>query len=416
MNHARFQRWQFGHYCLLGLCLALVSPLTLAANPSSLRTTVDSIRARSGPTLDSLVVATEQKTRGLPGGRVLYSSTETVVKKSVFRKAGGILLKRAVPGLGALYTAYELAGLVFDEDTGQVMMPGEKSAIELPPNYAQLNHAGKGYTYSCYYSGLHSAATAFSAASACADAYGAYIGDTMSLTSVFTRDSDLFFAFKGKLSRHNIYSVSPTISERPPNTPETSIPAGENVPVPDDYDWSTVDQNLSPEIAQQIYDASQPVPDWQQEIDALPNSQTLSTSGNIPPAVAKTALQTAANQQAQLAGEDKPYPDTATDPGQSASDELLDQVNQPPPDGDADFPPQEPQWQVDVIDTLPDYDVGLGAGACPAPAVIPLPLGWGSFELNWQPICDFAGWIRGAVIAVGFIAALYIVLGVRSNA
>ncbi|KFF49981.1 hypothetical protein GY26_04740 [Gammaproteobacteria bacterium MFB021] len=186
--------------------------------------------------------------------------------------------------------------------------------------------------------------------------------------------------------------------------------------MPDDYDWSTVDQNLSPEIAQQIYDASQPVPDWQQEIDALPNSQTLSTSGNIPPAVAKTALQTAANQQAQLAGEDKPYPDTATDPGQSASDELLDQVNQPPPDGDADFPPQEPQWQVDVIDTLPDYDVGLGAGACPAPAVIPLPLGWGSFELNWQPICDFAGWIRGAVIAVGFIAALYIVLGVRSNA
>ena len=86
---------------------------------------------------------------------------------------------------------------------------------------------------------------------------------------------------------------------------------------------------------------------------------------------------------------------------------MLDRWDEPVPD----FTEVNPEWQVETIDELPSYNIGIGSGQCPPPTVITLPFPLNStLTLNWQPFCDLAAMIRGAVIAVAMILALYIVL------
>ncbi|AXY43787.1 hypothetical protein D1793_17155 [Halomonas sp. JS92-SW72] len=86
---------------------------------------------------------------------------------------------------------------------------------------------------------------------------------------------------------------------------------------------------------------------------------------------------------------------------------MLDRWDEPVPN----FTEVNPEWQVETIDELPSYNIGIGSGQCPSPTVINLPFPLNSnLVINWQPFCDLAAMIRGAVIAVAMILSLYIVL------
>ncbi len=170
-----------------------------------------------------------------------------------------------------------------------------------------------------------------------------------------------------------------------------------------------VDPHLPPELAEQLWNG-QPIPEWQEAISVIGIPATeVESKGQDMPEVATKVAQRAANIISQLLGEESPYPETGTG-GQTADDELVDMWNEPIPD----FPEVEPEWQVEEIDSLPSFSFGLGSGSCPAPVTIAHPLG-GSFTIEFQKFCDLASMIRGAVIAICMILALYIVLGTRAT-
>jgi len=71
--------------------------------------------------------------------------------------------------------------------------------------------------------------------------------------------------------------------------------------------------------------------------------------------------------------------------------------------------PPVPRMDFDV----PEYDSGLPTmAACPAP--VQLSLGaWGSQEISLTPACDVASAIRGPLLALSYLIAAFIVVGVR---
>ena len=147
---------------------------------------------------------------------------------------------------------------------------------------------------------------------------------------------------------------------------------------------------------------------WYNQLDvsSLPLSQ-LSTTGTPAPEVVTHVAKQMENLDAQMEGREKPHPSVTVAPGASADEEMLERWDEPVPD----FTEVNPEWQVETIDELPSYNIGIGSGQCPPPTVITLPFPLNStLTLNWQPFCDLAAMIRGAVIAVAMILALYIVL------
>lgn len=71
--------------------------------------------------------------------------------------------------------------------------------------------------------------------------------------------------------------------------------------------------------------------------------------------------------------------------------------------------PEVPKLDLEVQ----DYDSGLPTNAvCPSPVSVELSI-FGTHELSYQPICDFAGMIRIPVIAISYLIAGFIVVGVR---
>ncbi|HHW4685724.1 MAG TPA: virulence factor TspB C-terminal domain-related protein [Xylella sp.] len=70
---------------------------------------------------------------------------------------------------------------------------------------------------------------------------------------------------------------------------------------------------------------------------------------------------------------------------------------------------------VDLPSSGSSWSSGLGAGACPAP--VPLSLSFGGIDakadISYQPLCDFASYIRAVVIAMASIYALTIISGMR---
>ncbi|ATJ81423.1 virulence factor TspB C-terminal domain-related protein [Halomonas beimenensis] len=175
-------------------------------------------------------------------------------------------------------------------------------------------------------------------------------------------------------------------------------------------DYGQLDEHLPSTIVDDLwFDDESPYPwEWADTNDAIdPKLNDIEDAkGSSPPEVRQKAKAWAENVAASLEGKEPPNPDTDAD-GKTADEAMYESTQEPiPPFGEV-----EPEWQVETIDSLPDYDIGLGSGSCPAPTAITLPAPFNSvIELDWQPVCDFASMIRGAVIAVCMILSLYIVL------
>lgn len=68
--------------------------------------------------------------------------------------------------------------------------------------------------------------------------------------------------------------------------------------------------------------------------------------------------------------------------------------------------PALPNKDIAVLVTPVDFS---GAGVCPAPRTVAIS-GF-SLNLSYQPFCDFAGYVRPAVLALAWLAAAFIVFG-----
>jgi len=66
-----------------------------------------------------------------------------------------------------------------------------------------------------------------------------------------------------------------------------------------------------------------------------------------------------------------------------------------------------PEETIDV--TLTPVTLAGGAGSCPAD--IPLEIGGQSFAMSWGSVCQFATGVNPIVIALGWIAAGYLLFG-----
>ncbi|MGQ0333100.1 virulence factor TspB C-terminal domain-related protein [Halomonas elongata] len=187
-----------------------------------------------------------------------------------------------------------------------------------------------------------------------------------------------------------------------PNTKLSPAPASPG-------DISKIDEYLPNSIVDDI---------WEDQGGTYPenwNDPDIQSDGNAAPEIQEAVSKWAENLGAKLEGQAAPHPDAATS-GNTAPEQQLenqeaaqDAWEDPPPESAYPAMPT-PSWNVKVIDDLPDYNASLGAGQCPEPDVIPVP-GYGDITLDWQPACDLASGIRGAVIGICFIAALYIALG-----
>lgn len=188
------------------------------------------------------------------------------------------------------------------------------------------------------------------------------------------------------------------------------------------FDLDSLDPHIPPQLLEELWADLKPdvttrpftitpqtYPEpWYNQLDVstLPLSQ-LSTTGTPAPEVVTHVAKQMENLDAQMEGREKPHPSVTVAPGASADEEMLDRWDEPVPD----FTEVTPEWQVETIDELPSYNIGIGSGQCPPPTVITLPFPLNSnLVINWQPFCDLAAMIRGAVIAVAMILSLYIVL------
>ncbi len=203
------------------------------------------------------------------------------------------------------------------------------------------------------------------------------------------------------------YYVSKTVhqNEYAPGDYAETI-EGEVTPVPDDA-LPQLDEHLPGSIVDDFWaedPAALPEP-WADAISVLPFSN-IDAAGQTAPEAHQAVSRWAENMTAKMNAEPLPNPETDAE-GNTAAEQQLEEWDKPIPP----FAEVTPEWQVETVDSLPDYNIGLGSGSCPGPTAIALPAPFGgSLSLDWQPLCDFASMIRGAVIAVCMILSLYIVL------
>lgn len=175
-------------------------------------------------------------------------------------------------------------------------------------------------------------------------------------------------------------------------------------------DLELLDPLLPDELVREIYQSDIYPDPWHQALNlsTLPLSQVSSPNGQAAPEIYEDVAKWAENMTAQVNGNPQPHPESNVSPGgNTAHDEMLERWDEPVPD----FADVSPDWQVETIDELPAFNIGIGSGQCPPPTVVSLPFPFNTtIELSWQPICDFASMIRGVVIAVSMILSLYIVL------
>ncbi|XKE44516.1 hypothetical protein LG302_14220 [Halomonas organivorans] len=333
----------------------------------------------------------------------IYTRQLVPVATSTVRRGAVAALSRGImhPGLAIAITA---AGLLLEGDEIQVMESGDQpQSSDFPEMYAEENREYTASGDSCvwegsggeFYNNPLAAAASFSPVD---DIYPLY-----PLGSGHYGDCLLWRAQDGS----NKFSVFPPAIPGPVSSFNDVYTAS---PVPaTEEDLALLDPHIPPQLYDELVGSEDDIPEWEDAISLLPgagSSVVPTNEQNVVPEVASKAGQWAENIAAQLDGEPAPNPDTDTD-GKTASDQMYEDWQQPiPPFGEV-----EPEWQVETIDSLPDYDIGLGSGSCPAPTAITLPAPFNSvIELDWQPVCDFASMIRGAVIAVCMILSLYIVL------
>lgn len=209
-----------------------------------------------------------------------------------------------------------------------------------------------------------------------------------------------------------------------PDNPRPDLSGYEPTPVAGtapatDQDLSKIDEHLPESIIDDFWsDTGSPYPESWSEANAnngvMPNIQS---EGQAAPEIHQGVSEWAENMNAKLEDKPLPHPGTDTKPNANTATEQQLENQEAAQEAWEDPPPESaypamptPSWNVKVIDDLPDYNASLGAGQCPEPDVIPVP-GYGDITLDWQPACDLASGIRGAVIGICFIAALYIALG-----
>lgn len=393
MTHARTLARYVG---IAGLVAGLLAPVPSLAAVRSNGIEILSTSATGVKTGQYIEAAASVAYQHKPGNERIYTRQVVPVARSTLRRGALAALSRGVMHPG-LQLAVAAAGFVLSNDN-EIMTPD----FVLPDEFQDEKYqAPDGYCYTSF----RISACYSSSAEACqhlANYWTANSSQHHELTRVSGQTCDYWRTpmqaeGSARLETASI-SSSPDYRDGPTLEPAT------------DQDLQTLDQHLPESIVEDLwFDEESPYPwEWQDTNDSIdPGLNDITDAkGSSPPEVRHKAKKWAENIAASLEGEEKPNPDTDTDGG-VAGDAMYEAWQEPiPPFGEV-----EPEWQVETIDSLPDYDIGLGSGSCPAPTAITLPAPFNSvIELDWQPVCDFASMIRGAVIAVCMILSLYIVL------
>lgn len=345
------------------------------------------------------------KHTGLPGGVTRYVYTGTVIPASRFRAAA---LTAARVG-GRIYPALSVALMSAEyilNDDGEVTKEGPSNEGIVDAgimNYSSPTSCGWSYGNP---SRIYDSAAGAAAGMAMDSGEGYYAVYT-SFSPNFGACGEMRIKIKNPdgnttVSNYPITSGSGSLVNQPHFTPE-----GTQIPITDD-DLIEIDMNLPPEIVEQVYNDSTPFPDWEDEISAIPfGENSVKSSGNAAPEVVKKTLKDLQNLVARYSGEDEPNTDTETDSGNSAEDEILEEIRDdtPPPP----FEETKAEWDVEIIDALPSWSSGIGEGSCPAPWSFSMQ----GYTISWsyQPACDFATMMRPFVVGISFLIALYIVVG-----
>lgn len=204
--------------------------------------------------------------------------------------------------------------------------------------------------------------------------------------------------------------------ENPSNWPES-----ETVYEPaTDEEIEQLDEHIPVEIVQDLYGNNFAIPQWQEAISVMGQPATdVQSNGQLMPEIADAVGKWGKNIADKLNGDEPSYPD-APDHSRDAQEEYYDcQLENCDggddgggTDWDEPIPPfEEPEikWQTEIL-TLPDWSSGIGSGSCPGSRSIPMPLGGGSLDIDYQPACDLATMVRPALIGTcGFIALLIVV-------
>lgn len=417
MTHARTLT---RYACLAGLIAGLLAPVSSLAqgfpsgHPYHSSNSRANIAAKYGIAMSQqsgtamVEVGYRARHTGLPGGVTRYTNGRALIPAATIRTGALSALSRGVrhPGFQIAVLA---AGFIIANDGNiysEFFDPDDNEFSSYDGSSLDTFEAYRGRfgnNSPCYSENMSAVIACFKPF--VMNWYGADGAELSSVTLQNTNEFVLRFGWwkhhppSSGVSINYFYGISPNDNYEPYN------PA----PVPiTDSELAEIDPHIPPELVDELWADSGSIPEWEEAITMLP-FDNIFAEGNTTSEVYQSARQANENLYAQLSGEPEPNPDQTTIGG-TAGDEMVDMWNQPIPD----FPEAEPEWQVEEITTLPDFSFGLGAGSCPAPVTIPHPLG-GSFTIEFQKLCDLASMIRGAVIAICMILALYIVLGTRAT-
>lgn len=427
MTHARTLPRYVSAFGLLACFMVAFPSLAQAAFPPGHPYHLDTARARI--TAKYATSAVEQmgtrqigvtarvKHSGLPGAVTRYTNVQTYIPASKVRVAGLAALGRGVMHPG-VQLAVAAAGFLWSQQYGIYTLTDSDNST-LDPADDDYAHQEKYWLLPQggppYYLPAHRTRTKGQMKSFMQDrltSRGFYfcgwaLDDNTRVRFISSSYSNCSYSSAGRMADIKDCSNSPNSTYC-----GTDYQMAEPVPTPvPTENLDQIDPYIEPSLIDELWNDQT----WDENIthwswDGSDLDPTLEQTSSDSPTTSEVMAQAQAqneNLYAQLTGEDQPNTDVVVD-GNTADDEMLDQWNEPiPPFGDTD-----PDWQVETIDTMPDYDIGLAPGTCPLPVDVNVPL-YGSFSISFQPACDLASWLRGVVIALSLIASLYIVLGTR---
>lgn len=366
-----------------------LAALIFCASPALSAVTVEAVRvgsAYSGPSNQKLFDATLKTTSTTPGVPAKY-----VTRAVPLTAASAARLARGALGgpLGLAVTAALIAdGLIFDNDTGEIVEPGIEYDGDL--------------VYTCSVcSGWH-----VSPVSACQTA----VWGQGTCPGTAPANNNTVCRVQRNISGDCTSSYSNFGISTAPNSGQADTPG---LPA-------------SPERVEQA------IPD--DVFRDLINDLLRRRPQNIPTVIPELASEMEATKDAQQAAESH-----AADPSQNPAptpeeQEIVDSQTTTEPTFATEFPafcswasvvcdfidwmraepelPEHPPIPMLDID-IPDYDSNLpSVASCPAPVVVNTQM-WGSFELSYQPFCDLAEYIRYGVLGIAYLFAAYTIIGVR---
>ncbi len=409
MTHARTLPRYVG---IAGLVAGLLAPVpSLAANTNGTGLYVMSTSSTGVKTGQYIEAQASMRYSHFTGGSTrLYTKQMVPIATSTLRKGAIAALGRGFmhPGLAVAITA---AGFLLDSDSGQVLAPDpeiqelEDIFEQYQSQFDQYGFDGStnleflgGYTM-C--TGVH---PSIQNHIACYREADSIYGNHRPFKGIVNGPNAGQYYAKYGTANVLFYSTSSSVTSDIYYDPDN----GAFLPATDEQ-LEQLDSHIPHQLYDELVNSEDDIPEWRDTISLLPGAASTvmpTNSQNVAPEVATAAGRWAENMAAQLEGQPAPNPDANTE-GKTADEAMYESTQQPiPPFGEV-----KPEWQVETIDTLPSYSIGLGSGSCPAPSQIALPFPFSTtIELDWTPICDLASMIRGAVIGVCMILSLYIVL------